>query len=95
MTIFSEQLTVIDYIEEQSKLNAEADSILFDGEVYNRKWVLEQINKTSHLMNHIGLEQGDNIAYMSHNTADYIPTVLGCSSAGITPALINTSMRGR
>ena len=32
---------------------------------------------------------------MSKNSPDFVPTVLGCSSAGITPALLNTAMKGR
>ena len=42
----------------------------------------------------MGLEEGDTIAYLNYNAADYLPTNQGFASAGVTPALINTSMRG-
>ena len=92
--VFSNQLTAIDFIQDHAKAEPDRTSVIFEGEEFSRKWYCDTLNRTSHLTKELGLEEGDKIAFLSFNSADFLPTQQGFSSAGITPSLINTSMRG-
>ena len=59
-----------------------------------RQWHFNLLNQTAHLTKEIGLEEDDKIAFLSYNSPEYMATVQGFADAGVTPALINTSMRG-
>ena len=83
-----------DLIERKAEQDPNAEQIIFQGESFTRGWISDKINQTAHALGDIGLEEGDYCAVMAPNSPDFITTVYGCTSGGVTPALINTSMTG-
>lgn len=92
--VFSNQLTVIDYIQKKAEADPDRTSIIFNGEKFSRKWHVDKLNQTSHLAKELGLEEDDKIAFLSYNSPDFIATQQGFANTGVAPALINTSMQG-
>ena len=92
--IFSEQLTILDLIERFADKDPNAEQLIFQGESFSRGWIRDKINQTANGLGDIGLNEGDYCAVMAPNSPEFITTVYGCTSGGVTPALINTSMSG-
>ena len=93
--IFANQLTMLDLIEQKATADPHAEQYIFQGESFTRGWINDRINQTAHAIGEVGLEPGDYCAVMAPNSPDFVTTVYGCASGGVTPALINTSMTGQ
>lgn len=83
-----------DFIQQKAEADPDKISVIFEGEEYTRQWHFHLMNQTAHLTKELGLEEDDKIAFLSYNSADFLATAQGFADAGVTPALINTSMRG-
>ena len=74
MNVFGNQLTVNDLIQDKAVENPNFVSITFEGEEFTRKWHVDIVNQTSNMTKELELEEGDIVAFLSHNSEDFIAT---------------------
>ena len=52
-------------------------------------------SRIAHVLNGMGVRQGDVVALVGTNSPLYVALVLGCTRVGATTAMINSNLRGR
>ncbi|WP_455430054.1 amino acid adenylation domain-containing protein [Nocardiopsis sinuspersici] len=71
-------------MERQAEETPDALALLFEDERWTYREVDERANQIAHLLKHIGLRRGDQVAILTERSAEMVPALLGILKAGAT-----------
>lgn len=81
-TPYSQELCIHDLVERQAEETPDALALLFEDERWTYREVDERANQIAHLLKHIGLRRGDQVAILTERSAEMVPALLGILKAG-------------
>lgn len=90
----AEQRTLGAVLYDRAKRWPAAAAIVCAGETLTYYELLSRAEKRSAQLRDLGLDKGDSVLLMMHNTLDFVDTWLGAALAGIVEVPINTDYKG-